>query len=389
MDLRKIFESVSLELTAKFQKSVQIKHNGGKGDNREEAFVDFLCDYLPNKYGTGRGEVISSNNDVSGELDIVIYDKDHCPLFLKSPSHSLYPIESVFGAISMKSHLGSEELKDAYQNIVSLKRIASKENFSHSPNPGIQVGLDPVTPVTAIFAYAANRSLSAIAKQVKQLDSELDDINLRPDFVVVLGLGIVGPFGKLRNNFNQYTLPDTADELANERKTGRHTLLRFYMQFLDELNSITQKPLDLHSYFDMPSRVGKYKVRKHDRLMVTKKEENAETSVKRLTKKFIEQVVAESKPVSLEQHFINHLGSLPVGAETLYDLNSIVYEYNPLKKSALKVVWSEHGPTGDPQSFQPLPMEIDGKHYAVDFSALSEFDFEDNPDFTVDELMSR
>lgn len=315
MDLRKIFESVSLGLTAKFQQSVQINHHGGKGDNREDAFVDFLRDYLPNKYGTGRGEVISSNNDVSGELDIVIYDKDHCPLFLKSQSHSLYPIESVFGAISMKSHLDSAELKDAYQNIVSLKKIASKQNFSHSPNPGMQVGLAPVTPVTAIFAYAANRSLSAIAKQVKELDGQLEDISLRPDFVVVLGLGIVGPSGKLRNNFNKYTLPESVDEVANERKTGRHTLLRFYMQLLDELNTITQKPLDLHSYFEMPSKVGEFKVRKHDRLMIRKVDEGSESSVKRLTKKFIEKIVAESKPVTLKQHFINHLGALPIGAE--------------------------------------------------------------------------
>ncbi|WP_394135624.1 DUF6602 domain-containing protein [Shewanella algae] len=390
MDLRKIFESVSLGLTAKFQQSVQIKHHGGKGDNREDAFVDFLRDYLPNKYGTGRGEVISSNNDVSGELDIVIYDKDHCPLFLKSQSHSLYPIESVFGAISMKSHLDSAELKDAYQNIVSLKKIASKQNFSHSPNPGMQVGLAPVTPVTAIFAYAANRSLSAIAKQVKELDSQLEDISLRPDFVVVLGLGIVGPSGKLRNNFNKYTVPESADEVANERKTGRHTLLRFYMQLLDELNTITQKPLDLHSYFEMPSKVGEFKVRKHDRLMIRKVDEGSESSVKRLTQKFIEKIVAESKPVTLEQHFINHLGSLPIGAENIYDLSSTVYEYNPLKKPSLQVVWDEEGrPTGDKQTFQPYGIEIDGKRYAVDMGDLSESDFEDNPDFTVDELMSR
>ncbi|AYO19560.1 hypothetical protein D0856_05080 [Vibrio owensii] len=290
----------------------------------------------------------------------------------------------------MKSHLDSAELKDAYQNIVSLKKIASKQNFSHSPNPGMQVGLAPVTPVTAIFAYAANRSLSAIAKQVKELDSQLEDISLRPDFVVVLGLGIVGPSGKLRNNFNKYTLPESADEVANERKAGRHTLLRFYMQLLDELNTITQKPLDLHSYFEMPSKVGEFKVRKHDRLMIRKVDEGSESSVKRLTQKFIEKIVAESKPVTLEQHFISHLGSLPIGAENIYDLSSTVYEYNPLKKPSLQVVWDEEGtPTGDKQTFQPYGIEIDGKRYAVDMGDLSESDFEDNPDFTVDELMSR
>lgn len=389
MDLRKIFEALSLELTAKFQKSMQIKHNGGKGDNREDAFVDFLSDYLPKKYGTGRGEVISSNNDISGELDIVIYDNDHCPLLLKSPSHSLYPIESVYGAISMKSHLDSEELNDAYQNIVSLKKIASNHSFSHSPNPGMEVGLSPVVPVTAIFAYAANRSLTAISKQVQKLDRELDDINLRPDFVVVLGLGIVGPSGKIRDTFNQYKLPDNPEYIALERKTGRHTLLRFYMQFLDELNSITRKPLNLQDYFNMPSKVGEFKVKKHDRLMV-KFDDETEKSVKRLNHDFIQRVVEQSKKVTLAQHFINYVGAIPRGAEEIYNLQSEVYEYNPLGKPSLKILLNNVSqPIGDEGSFQPYNLEINGRCYAVDVGSITKSDFEDNPDFTIDELLSQ
>ncbi len=393
MDLRKIFESISLELSARFQKTIQIKHNGGKGDNREDAFVDFLVEYLPQKYGVGRGEVISPYNDVSGEIDIIIYDNDHCPLFLKSPSHSLYPMESVFGAISMKSHLDSEELKDAYQNIASLKKITSKQNFTHSPNPGMEIGLAPVVPVTAIFAYAANRSLDAIAKQVQKLDDELDDINLRPDFVVVLGLGIVGPNGKIRNNYNSYNLPKDQASTALLRNSGRHTLLRFYMQLIDELNSITQKPLDLHAYFEMPSLVGEYKVKNHDKFMIQFDGES-ERRVRRLTESALDKIVEGGKLVTLEQHFINHVGSLPVGAEQLYDLSSSVYEYNPLNKPSIlhaNIKVNEQGHvTGDPNTYQPYGIEIDGKQYAIDMgSIVDDGDFEDNPDLTVSELMSQ
>ncbi|MDH2431733.1 hypothetical protein QCD60_04080 [Pokkaliibacter sp. MBI-7] len=389
MDIRKIFEAISLELSAKFQKTIQIKHNGGKGDNREDAFVDFLQEYLPNKYGIGRGEVISPENEISGELDIVIFDKDHCPLFLKSDSHSLYPRESVFGAISMKSHLDSTELKDAYQNIASLKKIMPTQGFTNSSIPGMNTGLSPVVPVTAIFAYAANRSLDAIAKQVKELDRELDDIKLRPDFVVVLGLGIIGPNGRIRNNFNIYNLPKESNDLALLRETGRHTLLRFYMQLLDELNSITQPNLNLHSYFDMPSRVGKFKVRKHDKLMFQFDGED-ERTVKRLTLSAIDRIVEKSKMVTLEQHFINHLGNLPLGAEKIYDLSTCVYEYNPMNKPSIKIQWNEKGhPVGDVNTFQPLWIEIDGKQYAIDAGSVNKDDLEDNPDFTVTELLSQ
>lgn len=389
MDIRKIFEALSVELSAKFQKTIQIKHNGGKGDNRENAFVEFLKEYLPNKYGIGRGEVISPENEISGEMDIIIFDKDHCPLFLKSESHSLYPRESVFGAISMKSHLDSEELKDAYKNIASLKKITPTQGSTNSFTPGMVTGFHPVVPVTAIFAYAANRSLEAIARQVKDLDKDLDNIKLRPDFVVVLGLGIVGPNGKIRSNFNEYNLPQDYNNLSLLRETGRHTLLRFYMQLLDELNSITQPILNLHSYFNMPSIVGKYKVRKHDQL-VLKYEGEEEGSVKRLTLAAIDRIVEKSKMVTLKQHYMNHLGVLPQGYEQNYDLSRMVYEYNPMNKPPLQITLNEnHQPVGDVNTFQPFHIEINGNQYAIDANSLDKDDFEENPDFTVSELMTQ
>lgn len=388
MDIRKIFEAISLELSAKFQKTIQIKHNGGKGDNREDAFVGFLKEYLPGKYGIGRGEVISPENEISGELDIVIFDKDHCPLFLKSDSHSIYPRESVFGAISMKSHLDSEELRDAYKNIASLKKMVPTKGFSNSPSPGMRVGLHPVVPVTAIFAYASNRSLEAIAKQVKELDRELDDINLRPDFVVVLGLGIVGPNSRIRKDFNQYDLPQEYNDLSYSRSTGRHTLLRFYMQYLDELNTITQPNLNLRSYFDMPSRVGEYKVRKHDKLIMKHEDKEMEV-VKRLTLSAIDRIVKDSKMVTLEQHYKNYFGAIPLGSEKIDDLSRVIYEYNPKNKPPLKIIWDDdNSPTGDVNTFQAFYIEIDSNQYAIDSESINNDDFEDNPDFTVDELMS-
>lgn len=389
MDIRKLFVAISNELSAKFEKTVQIKHNGGKGDNRENAFVEFLNDYLPSKYGVGRGEVISPENEISGEMDILIFDKAQCPLFLKSESHSLYPRESIFGAISMKSHLGSEELKDAYKNIASLKKTMFSQNFQKSSASGFSTGFNPVVPVTAIFAYAANRSLKAISNQVKILDEELTDINLRPDFIVILGLGIIGQKGRIRGDFNKYNLSQDRDELSLLRETGRHTLLRFYIQFLDELNSITQPELNLNLYFDMPVVLGTHKVKGHNRL-ISYIDDTDNKIVKSLALSAIEKIIKDSKIVTLEQHYINYLGTIPLGVEKLQDLSSCIYEYNPRNKPKLQIVYDADGiPFSDDNTFRPIYIRIDGNNYAVDLASLNSDDFEDNPDFTVDELMSQ
>jgi hypothetical protein len=74
MDIRNIFKEISEQLLSEFRKTAEVNHPGGKGDLREDSFRKFLSDYLPKRYAVGRGEVITPENRVSGELDIVIYD---------------------------------------------------------------------------------------------------------------------------------------------------------------------------------------------------------------------------------------------------------------------------------------------------------------------------
>lgn len=392
MDLHKVFESISIQLVAEFNKSSQVKHSGGKGDLREDAFRNFLSDYLPRKYGAGRGEVITSNNEVSGELDIVIYDNDHCPLFIKSSSHSVYPLESVYGAISMKSHLDSAELKDAIFLYASLKKILRKESFTLNATPGFSAGLSTPVPITGVVAYAANRSIDAIAKQVSELDKELPDIELRPDFVAVIGEGIVGPREGLRDEINRYNLSTKRDDLSKIRRTGRHTLLKLYMQVLRELNITTLRPLELDDYLDMPRIIGKYRVKKHDRFVSTP-DNGEEASVKRFNLKAIEEIVSRSSRVTVEQHFINLTGAVPQGIENMgYDLKSFVFEYNPNNLPPVSISEVEldknNRPVFKTPVFQPVFLYIDGEQYAVDIRGFGDEMFEEEPDFTVNELMS-
>jgi hypothetical protein len=395
VDIRDIFKEVSEQLLSEFRKFASINHGPGKGDLREDTFRKFLDDYLPTRYGVGQGQVITPANRVSGQLDIVIYDPLHCPRLIASASHSIYPVESVYGAISMKSHLDSEELKEAFQNIASLKAILPQQGFSHSPTSGMSVGMARPMPVTGIIAYGANRSLEAIADQVRKLDEQYSDISLRPDFVAVIGQGIVAPREPLRGEFNSYQLPGELERLSALRKTGRHTLLRLYMQVLRELNALTLRPLDLHNYDDMPRLVGQYRVGRHGRFAMYSIKGSPRTGrVVRFTKKGIEEIVSRSKPVTLQQHMANRVDAhMPVDfSGSGIDPNGIIFEYNPkdlppVNPANMKMA-EDGGAFSDAPAFQPVPVDIDGKNYAVDVFSLGDDHLEDDPDFTVEELMS-
>jgi hypothetical protein len=394
VDIRDIFKEVSEQLLSEFRKSSGIPHAVGKGDLREDAFRDFLERYLPTRYAIGRGQVVTPDNRLSGQLDIVIYDPLHCPRLIASASHSIYPIESVYGAISMKSHLDSEELKDGYQNIASLKAILPRQSFSHRPTSGLAISMAYPMPITGVIAYDSNRSLEAIASQVTELDQQCSDISFRPDFVSVIGKGIVAPRGPLRGEFNEYKLPEQPEQLAALRKTGRHTLLRLYMQVLRELNALTLRPLDLHDYDKMPRIIGPYRVGGFARfVMFPINGLPSAGRVVRLTKSGIDEIVSKSKPVTLQQHWINRFGqAAPQLAAAGFDPNSIIYEYNPQNLPPISLnnmkAAEDGGVFSGQSAFQPIDIDIDGKDYAVDVSSLAESHLEDDPDFTVDELMS-
>ncbi len=71
MDLKNVFKRMSERLMAEFRLSAEINHAVGKGTFREDAFKTFLKEYLPDRYAVGSGEVISSQNRISGQLDVV------------------------------------------------------------------------------------------------------------------------------------------------------------------------------------------------------------------------------------------------------------------------------------------------------------------------------
>ncbi len=123
------------------------------------------------------------------------------------------------------------------------------------------------------------RSLEAIAEQAKCLAIVLEDTLLMPDFIAVIGQGIIGNRMPLRGECNQYKPVENFQELVELRKTGRHTLLRLDMQILRELNTITLRPLDLHDYDNMPRLIGKYRVRKRNRLIRTSINNSSDSKV--------------------------------------------------------------------------------------------------------------
>ena len=393
MNLRKLFRTASLHLAAEFEKSAQFKHSGEKGGKREGSFKENLRKVLPARFGLGRGEVVTSRNEVSKQCDLIIFDAERGLELLHDEGSGLYPIESVYGTIEVKSDLDSTELEKAYQNVGSVKRLVPPgSGFVRKTYGGSFIsesGSDAPVPIGIVFAFTAGRSLKAIGDQVAQLDAELDDLRNRPDLVVVFDQGIVGPQGRVRGDFNNLRLSDRV-ELHRIQRSGRHTLLRFYMQLLDELTVIGLPPLDLRKYLTIPDIIDGHRITGHDRIILQQKPD----VVYKVNVQGIRQILkrcGSNPPITYEQVLELQFGQVPQGVVNMQGLKQLMRVYNPNNLPPFDPQQLTICDTGQTiyksQWFAPIFITIDDEVYAIDLSALGDADLDERDDLNLGELL--
>lgn len=113
-----------------YDASANIEHNGTKGDYREDEIRNFISEILPNNLGVSSGIVVDVNGQQSHQLDIVIYDKNILPTFLKNQNLAFFPLDSVKYAIEVKSLINKDEMENdvvkKFLDFNSLKSIRGR-----------------------------------------------------------------------------------------------------------------------------------------------------------------------------------------------------------------------------------------------------------------------
>lgn len=147
----------------------RLPHEGLKGSENEKALTDIIRDLLPSKYGVESNVlIIDRNGEVSRQTDIVIYDNSFPRYFRK-----VYPIETVYAAIEVKTQLTKQKADIAIENEAALRRLAfypllvpywetqtKEQKIPHSP------------PIHCIFGYRSETdNFGTFLKWFSQLPS--------------------------------------------------------------------------------------------------------------------------------------------------------------------------------------------------------------------------
>jgi hypothetical protein len=122
--LTEILDGLQAQLEGSLRASrLAVTHPGARGEASEEDWLRVLKDHLPQRYQADRAFVIDSNGATSGQIDIVIYDRQYSPLLYNLANQRYVPAESVYGVLEVKQDLSREHVLYAGEKAASVRRL--------------------------------------------------------------------------------------------------------------------------------------------------------------------------------------------------------------------------------------------------------------------------
>jgi hypothetical protein len=108
-------------------------HPTAKGDGTELHWLEMLQRRLPARYRAERAFVIDASGNRSQQIDIVIHDRQFCPLLLDTAGGIHIPAESVYVVLEVKQDLSKQQLEYAGEKIASVRRLhRTSAEFPHA-----------------------------------------------------------------------------------------------------------------------------------------------------------------------------------------------------------------------------------------------------------------
>ena len=116
---------VGEELVSSFRGAGFATTPGQIGSAREVPTREKLEQLLPRGIAVGSGCVIDSFGNTSRQMDVVLYERDNCPVYSinRDPATTYYPCEGVIAVGEIKSSISSCELKNIFVKLASVKKL--------------------------------------------------------------------------------------------------------------------------------------------------------------------------------------------------------------------------------------------------------------------------
>ena len=105
----------------------KLYHSGEYGMYREAIIKDFLKFFTPGYYEISQGFIITSNNKISTQCDIILYDRENTLLIQNGDKQRFFSVETVVDLWEVKSILSKNNFKKAINKLAKNKALRSFE----------------------------------------------------------------------------------------------------------------------------------------------------------------------------------------------------------------------------------------------------------------------
>ena len=119
--LRQAFIYSENSLRAKLESADFPDHPVAKGDVSEDAWRDFLKRFLPSRFSVISGFIIDAYDEVSKQIDCIIYDKVFTPTFWGESGYTYVPSEAVHAVFEIKPQVDKQYLRQTAEKIESVR----------------------------------------------------------------------------------------------------------------------------------------------------------------------------------------------------------------------------------------------------------------------------
>ena len=139
-----------------FNEVAGIHHPGLKGAIREICAKEIFAPFLPEDYKIKKcGKIVDCWGKQSSEIDLVIYSKKKIPPIIYGEEEFIFPSESVFYAIEIKSKITAPEIESAHLKAKDLINNIGYLSGIHTPdNKAVQHRVGKIIPV--LFAFSSD-----------------------------------------------------------------------------------------------------------------------------------------------------------------------------------------------------------------------------------------
>lgn len=238
------------QMIVDYERTKDIQHPRDLGNARETILREFLKNsgYLPKKYSVSElsVRVASETGHISNEIDIALYDFENLITLMKRQDvYEVYPLESVYGVIQVKSNLTKKELRSGLKNLASFKKLERDSQIKTD-------AFNDHKGFALLFAYCSDMEWLDIVKELEDFSNKNPGSHY-PNTIFILNRGffLFGEDGQAAITNNQIEALKVASINGYPDRQNLN-LYQFQTILLELLRETKISAPKLSTYFRLP-----------------------------------------------------------------------------------------------------------------------------------------